>query len=165
MICLDKLDYCASINNIKCFTNARNFTFVQGDVTDADGVLHCLRENSIDTVIHFAALLHVDRSFEAPASFATANVIGTMTLLEAAVKCHVRRFIHVSTDEVTGEYLGEDVASELTFKPTNPYAASKAAAEMFVEAYAKSYQLPCIIVRSNNVYGPQQYPESKSEND
>jgi dTDP-glucose 4,6-dehydratase len=112
--------------------------------------------------MHFAAMSHVDLSFGNSFAFTETNVVGTHKLLEAAVKCNIKKFIHVSTDEVNGEHDGDDLKEDSLLKPTNPYAASKAAAEMYVEAYQKSYKLPCVIVRSNNVYGPHQYPESKN---
>ena len=106
----------------------------------------------------------MDLSFGNSYSFTEANVCGTHILLEAAKEAQIKRFIHVSTDEVYGEIEKEadDVLEENRLAPTNPYAASKAAAEMFVNAYWKSYNLPAIIVRMNNVYGPHQYPESGS---
>lgn len=119
---------------------------------------------AIDTVIHLAAESHVDHSFGDPFRFTTTNVVGTQVLLEA-VKLRapqVRRFIHMSTDEVYGEAAGAD-AADLTeaaiLAPTNPYAASKAAGDMLVGAYLKSFGVPAIIVRCNNVYGPLQFPE------
>jgi dTDP-D-glucose 4,6-dehydratase len=163
IICFDKLDYCATLNNTKCLENAHNFSFVFGDITDQAAVLRCIKEYQVDTIMHFAAQSHVDLSFGNSFAFTENNVFGTHKLLEAAVKCNVKKFIHVSTDEVNGENETEEAFTEESLlKPTNPYAASKAAAEMFVNAYSRSYKLPCIIVRSNNVYGPHQYPESKS---
>lgn len=157
----DKIDYCASLNNTKCLDDLPNFSFVFGDINDQAAVLRCLKQHKIDTVMHFAAMSHVDLSFGNSFAFTETNVVGTHKLLEAAVKCGVKKFIHVSTDEVNGEHHGEDLKEDSLLKPTNPYAASKAAAEMYIEAYQKSYNLPCVIVRSNNVYGPHQYPESK----
>jgi dTDP-glucose 4,6-dehydratase len=158
-VCFDKLDYCATLNNTKCLDNFDNFSFVFGDINDQGAVLRCIKQYNIDTIMHFAAMSHVDLSFGNSFAFTETNVVGTHKLLEAAVKCGIKKFIHVSTDEVNGEHDGEDLKEDSLLKPTNPYAASKAAAEMYVEAYSKSYKLPCIIVRSNNVYGPHQYPE------
>lgn len=112
--------------------------------------------------MHFAAYSHVQDSFHNPDNFTLNNVIGTQNLLECARRyCRVSRFIHVSTDEVYGETPDEWVNESKEFLPTNPYSASKAAAEMYVYAYYKSFNMPVIIVRSNNVFGPCQYPESQ----
>ena len=117
----------------------------------------------MDCVIHFAASSHVQKSFTDAFDFTENNVLGTHILLDIVQKYgKVKRFIHVSTDEVYGETQGVQAVEETTpLAPTNPYAASKAAAEMYVMAYRKSYGLPIIITRGNNVYGPCQYPESK----
>lgn len=117
----------------------------------------------IDTVFHFAAQSHVDLSFGNSYSFTYTNVYGTHVMLESAKKCGIKRFIHISTDEVYGEVMDDDddLVESSILAPTNPYAASKAAAEMMVHSYQKSFKLPVIIVRSNNVYGPHQFPESK----
>ena len=122
----------------------------------------CLERFNIDTIIHFAAQSHVDLSFGNSYSFTHSNVYGTHVLLESAKKFNIRRFIHISTDEVYGEVRDDDddLLETSILAPTNPYAATKAAAEMLVHSYQKSYKLPAIIVRSNNVYGPHQYPES-----
>lgn len=162
VFCFDKLDYCSSLYNIVQLYQKSNFKFVYGDVTRSADVVRCLTTHNIDTVFHFAAQSHVDLSFGNSYNFTEANVCGTHILLEAAKEARIKRFIHVSTDEVYGEVEKEadDVLEENRLAPTNPYAASKAAAEMFVNAYWKSYNLPAIIVRMNNVYGPHQYPES-----
>jgi dTDP-glucose 4,6-dehydratase len=155
----DKMDYCATENNTACLDHLPNFKFVYGDVTDIAKVMRCMKDNAIDTIFHFAAQSHVDLSFGNSFEFTKTNVEGTHVMLESAVKNCVRRFIHVSTDEVNGEHDGADLTENSLLKPTNPYAASKAAAEMYVNAYSMSFKLPVVIVRSNNVYGPHQYPE------
>ncbi|RDA83163.1 hypothetical protein CP532_4936 [Ophiocordyceps camponoti-leonardi (nom. inval.)] len=161
VVSFDKLDYCATLNNTRALNDRRNFTFYHGDLTNPSEVLDCMERYNIDTVMHFAAQSHVDLSFGNSYSFTHANVYGTHVLLESANKVGVKRFIHVSTDEVYGEVKdGDDERLETSIlAPTNPYAASKAAAEMLVQSYQKSFKLPAIIVRSNNVYGPHQYPE------
>ena len=162
---LDKLDYCAGLRNLEAVSSLPNFRLVVGDITCADLVLHLLREERVDTVLHFAAQTHVDASFGNSFAFTRNNVVGTHALLEAARACGtVRRFLHVSTDEVYGTEAavaagGAAAAEAAALQPTNPYAATKAAAEMLVKAYAASYRLPCVVTRSNNVYGPGQYPE------
>ncbi|KAK9451715.1 uncharacterized protein V1518DRAFT_409332 [Limtongia smithiae] len=163
VICFDAMDYCASINNIGyVLDNCTNFKFVKGDVTKTVEVTAVLKEYAIDTIIHMAALSHVDRSFGGQSSeFTAVNAYGTHVLLECARAANVSRFIHMSTDEVYGEVNHDDVAllESAILAPTNPYAASKAAADMLANAYYKSYKMPIIIVRCNNVYGPHQFPE------
>jgi dTDP-glucose 4,6-dehydratase len=132
-------------------------------VTNPSEVVDCLERYNIDTIFHFAAQSHVDLSFGNSYAFTHTNVYGTHVLLESAKRVGIKRFIHVSTDEVYGEVKDDDddLLESSILAPTNPYAASKAAAEMLVHSYQKSFKLPAIIVRSNNVYGPHQYPESK----
>lgn len=158
----DKLDYCSSLNNTRALNDRHNFTFFHGDITNPAEVVKCMERYDIDTVFHFAAQSHVDLSFGNSYSFTYTNVYGTHVMLESAKKCKVGRFIHVSTDEVYGEVMddADDLVESSLLAPTNPYAASKAAAEMMVHSYQKSFKLPAIIVRSNNVYGPHQFPES-----
>ncbi|KAE8389602.1 dTDP-D-glucose 4,6-dehydratase [Aspergillus alliaceus] len=161
VICLDKMDVVASLNNILDLFTCPNFRFLHCDLNDQDTVLFALQTYRVDCVLHFAASSHVQNSFSDPFTFTRNNVLGTQSLLEA-VRSYgkVTRFIHVSTDEVYGETNGQMATEAFTpMRPTNPYSASKAAAEMYVMAYQKSFGLPAIIVRSNNVYGPGQYPE------
>lgn len=164
IISFDKLDYCATLNNTGCLDGRPNFSFHRGDVTNPADVLDCMERYNIDTVMHFAAQSHVDLSFGNSYGFTHTNVYGTHVLLESAKKVGVARFIHISTDEVYGEVSegGDDLLETSILAPTNPYAASKAAAEMLVHSYQKSFKLPVIIARSNNVYGPHQFPESTS---
>ncbi|KAI0202179.1 dtdp-glucose-dehydratase [Astrocystis sublimbata] len=161
IISFDKLDYCSSLNNTRMLNGKRNFTFYHGDVTNPSEVLDCLERYNIDTIFHFAAQSHVDLSFGNSYGFTHTNVYGTHVMLESAKKVGIKRFIHISTDEVYGEVKDDDcdLLETSILAPTNPYAASKAAAEMLVYSYMKSFKLPVIIVRSNNVYGPHQYPE------
>ncbi|GMI33111.1 hypothetical protein TeGR_g11409 [Tetraparma gracilis] len=134
-----------------------------GDITSSDLVTYVLKEEKIDTIMHFAAQTHVDNSFGNSFQFTHNNIYGTHVLLEAAKCCDtIRRFVHVSTDEVYGE--GEDfetdpMTEEHILEPTNPYAATKAGAEFLAKSYRRSFKLPLIITRGNNVYGPHQYPE------
>ncbi|KAL8507945.1 hypothetical protein ACS0TY_018480 [Phlomoides rotata] len=163
IVVLDKLDYCSNLKNLDPSQSLPNFKFVKGDVCSADLVYHILATEAIDTVMHFAAQTHVDNSFGNSFEFIKNNVYGTCVLLEACKAIgHIKRFVHVSTDEVYGEtdenaVVGNHEASQLL--PTNPYSASKAGAEMLVMAYGRSYGLPVIITRGNNVYGPHQFPE------
>lgn len=159
VIILDKMDYCSSIKDLP-IDNSRCI-FIKGDVSSADLVNHILREYSIDTVLHYAAYSHVDNSFGNSISFTANNILGTHILLECCREYgKIQRFIHVSTDEVYGETAYEDNTVEQSIlAPTNPYAASKAGAEHIVISYWKSFKLPIVIVRCNNVYGPRQYHE------
>ena len=137
---------------------------MQGDIRSTDLLNYIFKSTTIDVVLHFAAQSHVDNSFGNSFAFTTNNIEGTHALLEA-VRCAgtVKRFVHVSTDEVYGESSFELEASNTEHSsllaPTNPYSATKAGAEMLVMAYGRSYKLPFIITRGNNVYGPNQYPE------
>lgn len=159
---IDKLDYCATTkNNIPC-ENKLNYTFIQGDILNDQLVLTILNTYKIDAVIHFAAQSHVDNSFGNSIDFTLNNVLGTHKLLEAVrIYGDVKRFVHVSTDEVYGEiHVSKGKFNEESvLEPTNPYAASKAAAEFIVKSYHRSFKIPIIITRGNNVYGPRQYPE------
>lgn len=167
VVVLDKLDYCSNLKNLLPVSSGGypNFKFVKGDIASADLVSFILATEGIDTVMHFAAQTHVDNSFGNSFEFTKNNIYGTHVLLEScrmAGPGQIRRFIHVSTDEVYGETDGDAVvgnheASQLL--PTNPYAATKAGAEMLVMAYGRSYGLPVITTRGNNVYGPHQFPE------
>ncbi|KAL9666517.1 hypothetical protein QQ045_000851 [Rhodiola kirilowii] len=164
IVVLDKLDYCSNLKNLDPARASPNFKFVKGDIASADLVNYLLITENIDTIMHFAAQTHVDNSFGNSFEFTKNNIYGTHVLLEACkvTSGQIRRFIHVSTDEVYGEtdedaVVGNHEASQLL--PTNPYSATKAGAEMLVMAYARSYGLPVITTRGNNVYGPNQYPE------
>ena len=155
---LDKISYCSNIKNINLIENDQNFKFIAGDICEMDFMRFVFQEYQIDTVLHFAAYSHVDHSFGNSLIFTKNNVVGTHTLLEAAKDNDVSRFIHVSTDEVYGNK--DEISNENTMiDPTNPYSASKAAAEQLVRSYYHSFKLPVIITRGNNVYGPLQYPE------
>jgi dTDP-glucose 4,6-dehydratase len=161
-VSLDKLDYCASLNNTRILEDKPNFTFEQGDITSPADVKRVLRRHKIDTIFHFAAQSHVDLSFGNSYQFTNTNVYGTHVLLERAREHGISKFIHISTDEVYGDVpVGvADLSETSILAPTNPYSASKAAAEMMVSAYRSSFKLPLITIRANNVYGPHQFPES-----
>ena len=156
---LDKKDYCSSEANIL----SSGPDIVIGDIGDSVLVADILNSKQIDTIIHFAAQSHVDNSFGNSIYFTQTNVLGTHILLEAArayndKTARIKKFIHVSTDEVYGE--NDAIRTEGSIlNPTNPYAATKAAAEFIAMSYFYSYKLPIIITRANNVYGPRQYPE------
>lgn len=156
---LDKLDTCSSIHNNDSVTNQPNYKFIKGDITSADLMNYVLDSEKIDTIIHAAAQSHVDASFGNSFSFTHNNVYGTHVLLEAAKNANIARFIHVSTDEVYGSCNEDRKCEASATNPTNPYSASKAAAESIVRGYMNSFHFPAIITRGNNVYGPNQYVE------
>lgn len=162
IICLDAMYYCANLNNInEEIRKSNRFKFIKGNLCDFDFVKFILNEYKITHVIHFAAQSHVDNSFHQSFQYTQDNVIGTHTLLEAIKETDLNIFLlHFSTDEVYGESLNNELKNEQSILcPTNPYSASKAAAEMFVYSYIYSFKLKAIISRGNNVYGPNQYPE------
>jgi len=161
-VSLDAMYYSASTNNILPSQNAKNFKHLVGNINDYDLIKIILDEYHITDIIHFAAQSHVDNSFEDSLQYTEDNIKGTHTLLEVVRKYNPNiTFYHFSTDEVYGEsHINEDPKHEMSLLcPTNPYAASKAAAEMLVNAYSHSYKLKTVITRCNNVYGPNQYPE------
>jgi len=163
VVVMDNLSYCASMKNLdKEAMRSGRCKFVYGSILSSDLVVYVLEVEEIDCVVHFAAETHVDNSFGNSFNFTNTNVLGTHVLLEACkrVGSQIKRFIHVSTDEVYGSNQGDDkFEEESVLEPTNPYAASKAAAEFLVKAYHHSFKLPVVITRGNNVYGPCQYPE------
>jgi dTDP-glucose 4,6-dehydratase len=167
---IDALYYCASELNVnENVRKSNNYTFIKGNITSFDLITHILNSYKINVVIHFAAQSHVDNSFENSLQYTQDNILGTHTLLEATRKYmnenqgYFQRFIHISTDEVYGESMLHDKEEKKDEQsilcPTNPYAATKAGAELLAKAYYFSYKMPIIITRSNNVYGPNQYHE------
>jgi len=165
IINIDALYYCADKNNVnESVRNSSRYHFVKGNICSLDLVKYVLEYYNIDTVIHFAAQSHVQTSFIDSLQYTQDNVVGTHTLLECCRNYgKIELFIHVSTDEVYGESLLEVEENKKTEQsiicPTNPYAASKAAAESIAQSYIQSFKMPIIITRGNNVYGPNQYPE------
>ncbi len=166
---LDLLTYASSPLNLKDLPDPARHTFVRGDICDRPLVDRLLREHGIDTIVHFAAESHVDRSIMGPAAFVQTNVVGTFTLLEAARSYWLPalpesdscRFHHVSTDEVYGS-LGPDepeFAEESAYAPNSPYSASKASSDYLVRAYYRTYGLPVVTTNCSNNYGPYQHEE------
>ena len=157
---LDKLTYAGNLENLKSVQNNQNYQFLQGDICDSKTCEDAMRE--IDAVVHFAAESHVDRSITQPGSFVRTNVLGTQVLLEAALKNGVKRFHHISTDEVYGSLNLEDksIFNERTvYNPRSPYSASKAGSDHLVKAYYHTYNLPITISNCSNNFGPYQFPE------
>lgn len=157
---LDKLTYAGNLENLKEVKRKPNYSFIHGDICDGKIVDRAM--SGVDTVVHFAAESHVDRSITGPAVFVMTNVVGTQVLLDSAVKHNVKRFHHISTDEVFGSLdLGDlNKFNERTiYNPRSPYAASKASADHLVRAYHITYGLPVTITNCSNNFGPYQFPE------
>ena len=157
---LDKLTYAGNLANLKDIQDHPNYKFIQGDIADADTVEVAMQH--ADTVVNFAAETHVDRSILGPAVFITTNVVGTQVLLNAALEERVKLFLQVSTDEVYGDLPFDSKIKfneDSCYRPSSPYAASKAAADHLVRAYYRTYNLPAIITNCSNNYGPYQFPE------
>ena len=189
IINLDKLTYAGNLDNLKDIENAPNYRFVRMDICDFEGVLKLMQEEHVDGIIHLAAESHVDRSIKDPFTFAQTNVMGTLSLLQAA-KCYWdgdwegKRFYHISTDEVYGAlemtnpegikppfttkassgehhlaYGSKFVTEDLKYQPHSPYSASKASSDHFVRAFHDTYGMPTIVTNCSNNYGPYQFPE------
>lgn len=165
LVNIDAMYYCASEENVmKDIRKNPSYIFKKGNICDYDFIEKILKEHEITHIIHFAAQSHVQNSFDDSINFTYDNILGTHTLLEASKKYgKIIKFIHVSTDEVYGESMNTIEETHKTehsiLCPTNPYAATKAGAELLAQSYNHSFKMPIIITRGNNVYGPNQYPE------
>ena len=166
---LDLLTYAGNLANLKDVEDKPNYTFVRADICDYERVSAIFREYDIDGVIHLAAESHVDRSIKDPFLFARTNVMGTLSLLQAAKECwrttptgfEGKLFYHISTDEVYGalEFDGRLFTEETPYAPHSPYSAAKASSDHFVRAYHDTYGMPTIVTNCSNNYGPYQFPE------
>lgn len=168
---MDKLTYAGNLANLKDIENKPNYHFIKEDICNFESILKIFKENKIDGVIHLAAESHVDRSIKDPFTFANTNVLGTLSLLQAAKICWIddekgedlenKRFYHISTDEVYGalEFNNELFTEETKYQPHSPYSASKASSDHFVRAFKDTYNLPTLISNCSNNYGPYQFPE------
>ena len=163
---LDKLTYSGNLANLRDIENAPNYTFVKADICDYDTIREVFCKYDIDGVIHLAAESHVDRSIKDPFIFARTNVMGTLSLLQAAKEqwngnWEGKRFYHISTDEVYGalQFDGTLFTEETRYDPHSPYSAAKASSDHFVRAYHDTYGLPTIVTNCSNNYGPYQFPE------
>jgi len=157
---LDKLTYCGKRENLMEFEKSSRYEFVKGDICNVELVKKLMKKAEV--VINFAAETHVDRSIEKPAIFIKTNILGTQTLLQAALNSKIKKFIHISTDETYGSLVlnAKDKFTENTpLQPNSPYAASKAGSDLLARSYFKTYGLPTIITRCSNNYGPYQFPE------
>jgi dTDP-glucose 4,6-dehydratase len=154
----DKLTYAGNLANLQSIASRPNYSFIRGDICDGTSVETAMA--GCDAVVHFAAESHVDRSIYEPAPVIETNVTGTFILLQVARKLEVKRFVHISTDEVYGD-IPPGVFSEedAQLRPSSPYSASKAGADLLVRSYVRTYGFPALITRSSNNYGPYQFPE------
>lgn len=163
IVCLDLLTYAGNLDNLEGVMDRDNFRFVRGDVNDRPFIMDLFKRERFDRVVHFAAESHVDRSIEDPSSFLRTNVLGTQNLLDASKEMRVERFHQVSTDEVYGDLPLDRRDLKFTedspIRPSSPYSASKAAADLLCLAYHRTYGLPVTISRCSNNYGPYQLPE------
>jgi dTDP-glucose 4,6-dehydratase len=157
IINVDKLTYAGNLKNLEGISRCSRYRFVRADICDKAAIERIVKQ--CDAIIHFAAETHVDRSIQDSGVFIRTNVIGTQVLLDAALKYGIKRFVHVSTDEVYGSRIKGFFKETDRLHPSSPYAASKAAADLLVLSYATTYQLPVVITRSSNNFGPCQYPE------
>ena len=169
IINIDKLTYAGNLENLKDIEACENYTFVKADICDFEKMLKIIHDFKIDGIIHLAAESHVDRSIKDPFTFAQTNVMGTLSLLQAAKtiwetlpeKYENKRFYHISTDEVYGALNFDDTlfTEETKYDPHSPYSASKASSDHFVRAYHDTYGMPTIVTNCSNNYGPYQFPE------
>ena len=157
---LDKLTYAGNLENLEGFLDHRNHKFVKGDICDGLLVERLIDEYKIDSIINFAAESHVDRSIAEPKVFIETNVVGTLTLLQAAKERQLKRFVQISTDEIYGSLGEEGMFTETTpISPNSPYSASKAGADHLVRAFGRTWGLAYNITNCSNNYGPYQFPE------
>jgi len=154
---LDKLTYCGNLDNLKDLEKNPHYEFVHGDICDEKTVLPLMKK--ADAVIHFAAETHVDNSIKDPFIFTKTNVLGTHVLVECAKRCEIKKFLHISTDEVYGSISKNSFKETDSFNPSSPYSASKAAAELIVKGFITTFKFPAVIVRMANTFGPYQYLE------
>ena len=166
IINLDKLTYAGNLENLKDVEDRPNYKFVKMDICDYETLCELIRAEHVDGIIHLAAESHVDRSIKDPFTFAQTNVMGTLSLLQAAKVCwegayEGKRFYHISTDEVYGalEFDGALFTEQTPYNPHSPYSAAKASSDHFVRAYHDTYGLPTIVTNCSNNYGPFQFPE------
>ncbi len=159
IINLDVLTYAGNLNNLNSVDNNPRYTFIKGDICNPDIVNAILDKHKIDTIVHFAAESHVDRSITSASEFVRTNVLGTHNLLECARHHSVAKFIHISTDEVYGSILKGSFKEEDILSPSSPYSASKAGSDLLALSYFITYKLPVIVTRCTNNFGPYQFPE------
>ena len=163
IICIDSLTYAGNLSTLYSVMSNPNFNFVKSSITDRDVVYNIFEKEHPDIVVNFAAESHVDRSIDNPAIFLETNVLGTQILLDACCKYGIKRYHQVSTDEVYGDLPLNSpnlfFTEETSIHASSPYSASKASADLLVQAYYRTYQLPVTISRCSNNYGPYHFPE------
>jgi len=159
VINLDILTYAGNLNNLKGIEKNPRYTFIKGDICNRDIVNTILDNHKVDAIVHFAAESHVDRSIADAAAFVMTNILGTHTLLECARSHTIPKFIHISTDEVYGSTMGRSFNETDILSPSSPYSASKAGSDLLALSYFTTYNLPVIITRCTNNFGPYQFPE------
>jgi len=163
IVCLDALTYAGNLKTLEPVMENDNFRFVKGDIRDRDFVFNLFEEEKIDMVVNFAAESHVDRSIEDPGVFLETNIMGTQVLMDACREYGIKRFHQVSTDEVYGDLPLDKpelmFTEDTSITTSSPYSASKASADLLVEAYHRTFGLPVTISRCSNNYGPYQFPE------
>ena len=163
IVCLDALTYAGNLSTLKEALENKNFKFVKGDITDRKLVFELFEEEKFDIVVNFAAESHVDRSIENPEVFLKTNILGTQVLMDASLKYSVKRYHQVSTDEVYGDLPLDRpdlmFTEETHIHTSSPYSASKASADLLVQAYSRTFGLPATISRCSNNYGPFHFPE------
>ncbi|MBQ2992466.1 MAG: dTDP-glucose 4,6-dehydratase [Alistipes sp.] len=169
IINIDKLTYAGNLANLKDVESAPNYTFIKADICDFEQMMEIMQQYEVDGIIHLAAESHVDRSIKDPFTFARTNVMGTLSLLQAAKlywesraeRYEGKRFYHISTDEVYGalDFDGSFFTETTKYDPHSPYSASKASSDHFVRAFHDTYGMPTIVTNCSNNYGPYQFPE------
>jgi dTDP-glucose 4,6-dehydratase len=159
VINLDVLTYAGNLNNLKGIEKNPHYTFIKGDICNRDIVNAILDKHKVDAIVHFAAESHVDRSIANASEFVMTNVVGTHTLLECARTHTIPKFIHISTDEVYGSTMEGSFKETDILSPSSPYSASKAGSDLLAFSYFTTYNLPIIITRCTNNFGPYQFPE------
>jgi len=158
VINVDALSYAADLDRVKDVSSDKRYRFVKADIRDAAEIKKVFEEK-IDAVVHFAAETHVDNSIDTPSLFADVNIMGTINLLNISRQYKIKRFIHISTDEVYGEIKEGRFSEKSPLLPNSPYSSSKAAADCFIRSYIRTYGFPAVVVRPCNNYGPWQYAE------
>ncbi|HLC32192.1 MAG TPA: dTDP-glucose 4,6-dehydratase [Candidatus Nanoarchaeia archaeon] len=159
VVTLDKLTYAGKLTNLASVKNNPNHFFYEGDIGDEPLVCEIIRKHKVTKIVNFAADTHVDNSIKRPHVSFETNIMGTQALLDAARACGIKRFVHISTDEVYGSLATGDATEDFPLLPNSPYSASKAGADLLVRSYVQTYRFPAIITRSSNNFGPRQYPE------
>ncbi len=154
---LDKLTYAGNPDNLRDLENSPRYTFIKGDICDPSAVDKAMKD--VDQVVHFAAESHVDRSIADSSAFIRTNVLGTHTMLEGALKHKVKKFVHISTDEVYGSIMNGSFVETDILTPSSPYSSSKAGSDLLALSYHITHKLPVMVTRCTNNFGPYQYPE------